>query len=169
MQNQEKTKFYQANTKKLFTELIDGINIGENEEELKRYKYELKYFYTDLIKYTQKVYLNFEVIRSLTGLDRQKAADLDLKLLLQLPFILRYLEQEECWTSNVLVQLLGWEEYVKIIGQLEIQHFPVAKENNLTDDLGFDLNSAYSYMTELRKKDLIVFKKNLEVMEILKE
>jgi len=164
----KKTKFYQANTEKLFPELIKEINLGDDKVSLDEYQGELNYFLVTLGKYTNKVYFNFEAIKSLTNLDQQKVVNLDLKFLLQLPLLLRFMDQKHPETTNNLIQILNLENYVRLISKQEIEFFSILEENGLTDSFKADIDQVYCPFVNLGRRDLTGFKKNLEVMELLK-
>jgi len=160
----KKDQLYQVNMQKLIPEIINEISLGENEEVLVQYKHDLKDFYITLGDYTQRVYLNFEIIKSLTKLRYQKAVELDLRFLFQIPFFLRVMEQQNKELTNFLIQLFDLEEYVKTIEKLEIQYLPILKETKITDDIVGDISPIWLYMFDLIKKDLTVFEKNMDVM-----
>jgi len=158
-------KFYQANTKTLIESLVDGISLGESHKLAQEYKQELKRFYLGLGDYTQNVYLNFELIKLLTKLDWQKAAELDLKLLIQLPFILRFMEYKSKELANIFIQVMGLEEYVKTIEKLEIQYYHILKERKHVDDWVESFERLTELIPKMQKKDLTIFKKNVMAMK----
>lgn len=115
--------------------------------------------------YTQKVYLNFEVIKMLTKMDWQKAAELDIKLLIQLPFILRFMEYQNKEMANIFIQVMDLKEYVKLIEKLEIQHLHILKERKHVDDWVECFDKLTKILPKMQKKGLTIFKKNIEAMK----
>ena len=162
---QENKKFYRANIQKLLTSLINEISLGESHKLAQAYKEELKHFYLTLGEYTQKVYLNFEVIKVLTKLDQRTAAELDLKLLVQLPFFLRFMEYKNKELANILIQVMGLEDYVKMIEKLEMQYAPILKEKKRVDDLIESFDKLARISIKMQKKGLTIFKKNIQAMK----
>ena len=158
-------KYYNANVPKLVKSILDEISMGDDHKLAQAYKEELKHFYISLGEYTQKVYLNFEVIKVLTKMDQQKAEELDLALLIQLPFFLRFMEYKNKELTNIFIQVMGLEEYVKVIEKLEIQYYHILKEKKLVDDWveGFDKLS--KILPKMQKKGLTVFRKNVQAMK----
>ncbi|MFH1669133.1 MAG: hypothetical protein ABIA62_04355 [Candidatus Woesearchaeota archaeon] len=162
---QQGKKFYQADMKKLIENIVGEISLGENHKLAQQYQKELKNFYLTLGDYTQKVYLNFEVIKLLTKMDWQKAAELDMKLLIQLPFILRFMEYQNKEMANIFIQVMDLEEYVKLIEKLEIQYYHILKEKKQVDDWVECFNKLTKILPKMQKKGLTIFKKNVQAMK----
>lgn len=159
-------KNYHANVEKLLDYLLEN---SENDKTFKEYKEWLKYFYNNLKEYTRKVYLNFEVIKALTKLDYDKVLDFDLKLLLQLPFLLRFVEQTNKGIANLLIQAMKLEEYVKVIEKLEIQHYGILKEKRITENWVESFERLSQILPKMQKKELSIFEKNIKAMKALSE
>ncbi len=157
----------QAGFNKIISGILEEITIGTDDKTIKQYKEWIKYFYINLGEYTRKVYLNFEVIKSLTKLDQDKAEQLDLKLLIQLPFILRYIEKENKTLLNIIIQVLDLEEYVKTIEKLEIQNYGLLKEKRQIYDWIESFEKIINIMNKLEKKELNILEKNVEAIKTL--
>lgn len=162
---QQNKKYYLTNMPKLIQSLIEEISLGESDKLTKQYKEELKNFYLNLGEYTQKVYLNFEIIKALTKLDHKKAADLDLTILLQLPFLLRFIEYKNKDLANIFIQIMNLEEYVKVIEKLEIQYFHILKEKKHVDDWVESFEKLSALLPKMQKKGLTIFSKNVQAMK----
>ena len=160
-------KFYSANIPKLLEMVFKDINMGEQNKLFQEYKQELSHFYTVLGDYTKKCYLNFEIIKCLTGLNQNKAEEIDLRLVIQLPFLLRIIEYKDKDLANVVIQVMGLEEYVKLVEKLEIQHYHILKVNNKIDDWVESFDSLSKTLLKMQKKGLTIFKKNVEAVKML--
>ena len=158
-------KYYKVNLPKLLDSLTDSIHLGENNKLSKEYKEELKNFYTNLGEYTQKVYLNYKLVEILTKMDKQKAEDLDLSLLIQLPFLLRYMENKDKDLANLIIQVLNLEEYVKEVEDLEIEYFRMLKKNKMVDSWVESFEKFSSLLPKMQKKGLTIFGKNIKTAE----
>ncbi len=157
-------KIYQANVEKLLDYLLED---SEKDKIFKQYKEWLKYFYNHLKDYTRKVYLNFEVIKALTKLDHDKIPDFDLRLLIQLPFLLRFIEQTNKTIANLLIQAMKLEDYVKTIEKLEIQHYNILKEQRITENWVESFERLSQILPKMQKKELNIFEKNIKAMKTL--
>jgi len=162
-------KYYHANIEKLLTAILKEITLGEDHKLIEKYKKGLRYFYVTLGDYTQKVYLDLEVIKAFTNLDHKKVNDLDLTLLIQLPFFLRYLEKKDKALVNIIIQILKFESYVETIENLEIQYFPILKKQRRIDDWVEHFATLSGLMFQLQKEELIVFSKNVKAIQTLGE
>jgi hypothetical protein len=160
-------KHYRANMEKLLISILKDITLGENNKLIEQYKKGLQHFYIEIGDYTQKVYLNIEIIKALTNLDHRKVGDLDLTLLIQLPFFLRYLEKKDDALVNIIIQVLKFEPYVETIENLEIQYYPILKKQRGIDDWVEYFTILSGLMFQLQKKELIVFSKNIKAMKTL--
>jgi hypothetical protein len=156
-------KFYQANIEKL----LQQVMLSEDHKLAKKYRDALQRFYTKLGAYTQRVYLNDEVIKVLTNFEHQKADALDMGLVFQLPFILRYLEYKDKETANLIIQVLHLEEYVKLLEKQEIQYYHILKENKMMDDLIQQVDNILALLRKMQKSELAVFEKNFNIMKQL--
>lgn len=163
---QEK-KVYCVNMEKLLGILLSDLSLGEEQKIIQRYKGYLKSFYVSLGDYTRKTYLNFEIIKELTKLDQTKAAELDLKLLIQLPFLLRFLEYKDKDIANVVIQLMGLESYVKLVEKLEIKNYDILRDKKKVDDWVEVFETLTKILSKMQKKGLTVFKKNIQAMKTL--
>ncbi|MFC1774949.1 hypothetical protein ACFLZN_01390 [Nanoarchaeota archaeon] len=162
---QEGKKSYRADIPKLTEQLIGKMGLGENNKITKKYLELVKKFYLNLGEYTQKVYLNFDVIKALTGLDQNKAEEIDLALLFQLPFLLRYMELQNKDLTNIFIQVMKLEEYVKTVEKLEIQYLHVLKEKRQVDDWVELFEQISKLLPKMQKKELPIFQKNIEAMK----
>ncbi len=156
-------KFYRVDFSKLLNDL--AIHLGEDDKLSRKYNEELKNFYLKLGDYTQKVYLNYEIIKVLTKKDQNKAEELDLSLLIQLPFLLRYMENKDKDLANILIQVMNLEEYVKTIEKLEIQYFHILKENKMVDSWVESFDKLTGLLPKMQKKGLTIFGKNIKAMK----
>lgn len=159
----QKGKLYRANIEKL----LQQIMLGEDDKLARKYREALQRFYVRLGAYTQHVYLNDEVIKVLTKFGHQKADELDISLLFQLPFILRYLEYKDKETANILIQMLHLEEYVKTIEKQEIQYYHILKEHKMMNALIEEVDEILAVLRKMQKKGLAVFEKNINIMKQL--
>jgi len=167
---------YRANTPIVLTRIIDEIGLGEERRLVKEYRDRLKYFYINLGSYTQKVYLSFDIIKALTRLphkqkekelDVHKGLDLDLRLLLQLPFLLRYVEKTNSAIANLFIQLLTLEDYEHIIESLEFQNRTILRENKWEEDWIDCFHSMDALLPKLDKKGIVILTKSMEAMKKL--
>ncbi len=156
-------KLYHANIERL----LQQVMFGDDDKLARKYREALQRFYVRLGVYTQKVYLNDDVIRVLTRYDHQKADELDISLLFQLPFILRYLEYKDKETANIVIQMLHLEEYVKTIEKQEIQYYHILKEHKMMDALIETVDEILALLRKMQKKGLAVFEKNITIMKQL--
>ncbi len=159
----QKGKLYCANIEKL----LQQVMLGEDDKLARKYKEALQRFYVRLGVYTQQVYLNDAIIKVLTKFEHQKADELDISLLFQLPFILRYLEYKDKETANIVIQMLHLEEYVKIIEKQEIQYYHLLKEHKLMNALIEEVDGILALLRKMQKKGLAVFEKNIAIMKQL--
>ncbi len=166
---QKDKKFYRANIPLFLNFITDVMKLEGSSGIAKKYKKELKYFYDDLGEYTQKVYFNFEVIKVLTKLDLKKTEEFDPALLVQLPFILRYLEYNDKPFVNILVQLMGLEEYVELIHKLERRYIYILEEKKLVDRWVESFETLIKLLPKLQKKGLPLFLKNTEKIKAFGE
>tara|TARA_Y100000310_G_scaffold78020_1_gene74603 strand:- start:13509 stop:14165 length:657 start_codon:yes stop_codon:yes gene_type:complete len=154
----EKKRVYRTNIKRLLT----TINVSDEVSIGKKYNQELKNFYLNLGEYTQKVYLNNQLVKVLTKSDIQKAITLDISLLLQLPFLLRYLEDKDFHFYPVFVKLMELEEYVEMLHKLEKRYIYILEEEKLVDKWVKSYERLLKLLPKLRKKGLPLFKMNTE-------
>lgn len=149
---------YRANTPLLLKKLVEEIGLGEEPKVLKEYRALLSYMYGSLGSFSHKAYLSFEAIQSLAKhsgkLSVHKGLDLDLKLVLQLPFILEWMEHENSTLKNLLVQLLNLEEYEKTIGKLELQYLPVLQEQRKQDEWSRTGDKIAALLPKLQKQGI---------------
>ena len=160
-------KLYQANIKKQLDCALREISLGASSKLAKKYEQELAYFYINLGEYTQKVYLNFEVIKAFAKKKQSKVHEINLKLLIQLPFFLRSMDYANKALANMFIQLMNLEDYAKTIEKLEIQHYHILKDKNLVDAWVESFENISRMLTKMQKKDLIIFKNNKEGMKIM--
>lgn len=156
-------KFYRVNFSKLLSDL--SIHLGEDDKLWRKYNEELKNFYLKLGDYTQKVYLNYEIIKVLTKKDQNKAEELDISLLIQLPFLLRYMENKDKDLANILIQVMNLEEYVKKVEDFEMQHIGILKEKKMMDSWVESFDKLTSLLPKMQKKGLTIFGKNIKAMK----
>lgn len=161
------TKFYEPNMPKLIDLLLAELCVGKKKEIMTAYKEKLKYFYTDLGVYTRKTYLSFESIKQFTGLDQRKAAELDLKMVIQVPHFLRYLEYKEQSYSVMIIQVMNLEKYMKIIEKLEIQNYHILQEKKLTHEFADSFEWFSKVINKMQKEEKAVFMKNAKAMKTL--
>ncbi len=130
----EDKRFYRANMEKLIEALLKEIATDDQDKRIRRYKENLRYFYIALGEYTQKVYLNYDIIEALTGFDHRKAMELDLTLLIQLPFILRCIEIKDKDITNLLVRVMHLEQYLYVLEELHQRHRPIIERQRRIDE-----------------------------------
>ena len=159
---QQDKRFYRADISKFIELIINLVKLGDDSKIAKKYESEVKYFYLKLGNYTQKVYLNFEVIKVLTKLNLKKTEEFDPALLIQLPFILRYLEDKDPYFVNTLIQLMGLEEYVKLIYKLERRYMYILEEEKMVDWWVESFERIIKLLPKLQKKGLPLFQQNTE-------
>jgi len=157
---QEKKKYYRTDVAKFLDYETKMITLGGSSKLVKEYQNELKHFYLDLGEFTQKVYLNHEVIKVLTKLDLQKLVELNPALLIQLPFILRYLEIKDESFANLLVQIMGLEEYVELIYKLERKYHYLLEDNKQIEEWVRSFRILTKLLPKLQKKGLPLLQKN---------
>ncbi|MBS3148747.1 hypothetical protein J4219_07725 [Candidatus Woesearchaeota archaeon] len=149
---------YRANTTALLKKLIEEIGLGEEPRVLKEYRALLSLMYGNLGGFSHKAYLGFEAVQSLAKrsgkLSVHRGLDLDLKLVLQLPFILELMEYENPTLKNLLVQLLNLEEYEKTIGKLELQYLPILQEQRKQDEWSRTGDKMAALLPKLQKKGI---------------
>jgi len=158
-------KKVKANTERFIKRALGEISIGEESKLTAQYRELLEYFYSNLKGFTHHVYLGFATIKALTQLDQHRADDLDFKLLLQLPFLLRYLENVNKSMANILIQILSLEEYEKAIEKLEQQNLHILLEKRQRDSWAESFERIASLLPKLQKKGLAVFTENIEAMK----
>ena len=163
----QKKKFYRANTHVFIIYVLEQICLGEDNVLMKEYRKLLELFYLEMGEYTQKVYLNFEVIKILTKMDMQKADNLNIMFLVQLPFFLRYIENKDKEFANVFIQIMDLEEYVKTIEKLEIQHYSILKEKGMTNAWMKTFDAINKLYPQMQKRGIAVFSKNVAAMKAL--
>lgn len=165
---------YRANTPKIIGALLKEIGLGEEHNVLKEYRDRLRFFYLNLGEYTQKVYLGFEVIKALTQeensgtkkrLSVHKGTDLDLGLLLQLPFLLRYIERKNPLIANVLIQALKLEAYEQVIDAVEFHHRPILRKHKWEEDWIDCFRKMDQLLPKLEKKGVAILAKGLKAMK----
>ncbi len=126
---------YSANTDAILKEAIKSIKFELKEKKSKEYisKYiaKLEYFYLDLGEYTVKTYLNLGIIKTLSGGKPQTAAALDLKFLIQLPFVLRYIEYRHKPVFSLLLPFLSLNDYYSMLVQLERENMHILEKKKL--------------------------------------
>ena len=163
----QKKKFYRANTHMFILYALEQICLGEDNALIKEYRKILERFYFEMGEYTQKVYLNFEIIKLLTKMDMKKADNLNIPFLVQLPFFLRYIEHKDKELANIFIQIMSLEEYVKTIEKLEIQYYPLLKEKGMTKPWMKTFDAVNHLYPQMQKKGLAVFSKNVAAMKAL--
>jgi hypothetical protein len=162
---EEKKGLYRANVKKLLESFLSDLQ-GE-AKALKNYKEKMRYFYFTLGDFTQKVYLNYDVIKVLTKLDQNNVHAFDIKQLFQLPLLIRYLEKQGKQTPEVFAWTLDLEEYLETIGNLEVQYYPVLKKQEKVDgwvEVVWQLNEC---LYQMKKKRFTPFSEKLKALKIL--
>ena len=149
---------YRANAPVLLKKFIEEIGLGEEPKVLKEYRALLSHMYGNLGGFSHKAYLGFETIQSITKHAGKPSIhtglELDLKLLLQLPFILEWMEYENPTLKNLLVQLLNLEEYEKMIGKLELQYLPILQEQRKQDEWSRTGDKIAALLPKLQKKGI---------------
>ncbi len=159
-------KFYEPNMPKLLDLVIEEINLGD-DKIAEDYKCQLKQFYLKFGDFTRKTYLNFEVIKEFTKLSYRKAEQLDLKLLIQLPILLRLLEEKDKNTEIAFIRLMSLENYVKVIQKLETQNYRILQEKKqIYDFVGY--NKWFSKnISKMKDSGVCILRKNLQIMKML--
>ncbi|MAG73329.1 hypothetical protein CL620_03375 [archaeon] len=149
---------------------IASILLSEKTQLFNKYKKQLEHFYISLGEYTHQVYLNFDVIKLMTKLDRHQAFDLDVGWLLQLPFILRYLEEKEdsgMFSNFVRIMKLG--EYIKLIRKLELRYAYILEERNWVNELVTTIQKIIELFPKLATKTEPSFRINMEKIKVFTE
>ena len=158
---------YAANSNKILKEVIKSIEFEFKEKKSKEYldKYlkKLEYFYIDLSEYTTKTYLDLTIIRILAKDGPEKAASLDLKFLIQLPFFLRYAKFKDISIFNLLLKLSNLKEYYNLIMQHERENLHILDKKKLilawADTYKFITRS---YYPQFMKEDPNLLQDNLD-------
>jgi len=154
-----------ANTGKIIKEALSELNLGDGTKLTAEYRKLLTYFYINLAGFTQPVYLGFETIKSITKLDQHRADNLDIKLLLQLPFLFRYLEIVSKPTANIVIQILDLEEYESVIEKLEQQNLHILLKHGQRDNWVLLFERTARMLPKLQKKGLAVFTENIKALK----
>jgi hypothetical protein len=67
-------------------------------------------------------------LKSLTNLKQTKALELNLQLLIELPFFLRLLKQKDKDMIRIWIRIIDLEDYIKLVDKLEIKYCYILKE-----------------------------------------
>ena len=164
----EKKRFFKTDTDKFLLRQIKNIPLSGNEKLIDKYKKQLEHFYVGLGSFTQKVYLNYEVVKVLTRSDPKKLEELDVGFLLQLPFILRYLKYKDEDFAGFFIQILGLQEYVKKIEELEWKHLYLLKQQKRSEEWAETFYTLTKLIPTLRKKGVKIMEDNLEQIRSLR-
>lgn len=156
-------KFYEPNMAKLLDLMLE-MDSGD-DKAVREYKSTLKHFYINFGDFIKKTYLSFEAIKLLTKLDQKKAEELDLKLMLQLPILLRFLKDNAKGVANAIIQLMGLEDYAKLIRKLEFQNSDILEEKKQLYDFSGYFKWFSKKLSKMQDKQLNLFKKNAQIMK----
>lgn len=160
-------KSYKANLKKVIEILFS--NLGDKQKEFQKYKTKLINFYENIKDYSKLTYLNFSIIEELTKFDLKKTSELDIRYLLLLPFLLRYIELKDKTLENIIIQILKLENYIKTIEKLEIQNYHILKSNKEIDKWVKEFEWLSKNIITMQKKGLNIFDKNRIAIKTLGE
>jgi hypothetical protein len=106
---------YKANTNKIIQEVIESLDFDYVTDSgiklFEKYKKALEKFYIGLGNITQRIYLDSSLMEKLIGNNLKKFEVVDLGLILQLPFILKYYEKENPASLNLYIKTLKIKDY----------------------------------------------------------
>lgn len=92
----QKGKKYLTNLKLLLDTLIDESYGKSEDERIKKFRETLKQYYIQYGGFTRRVYLNFDLIKSITKLDWRNASTLDILQVFELPlYIEKHIEKDK--------------------------------------------------------------------------
>jgi len=144
--------------------LIDEISQEEDHKLVRKYAEELRYFYTTLGEFSLNVYLNPEVIEVLT---RGKGKKPDLKFVMQLPFFLRFMEQQNREMANIFIRAMNLKEYINVSEKYMPQHYNFLEENKHLYDWVETFQCAVKLLRKMHKKGMTTFEQNVQALESL--
>ncbi len=164
----ENKRFYKANSNKLLDKVINSISLGDDKKLAEKYKKYLRHFYLDekIREFTQKTYLDDEIITILTGRDSNKAEDLKWSYLVQLPILFFYLRERDEALYNIVVQILGLEEYVKLVQHLEWKHVYILQESRCKEEWAETFNNLQKLLPKLQKKGAAMLDDNKGIVTL---
>jgi len=164
-------KQVKANTERFIKDALEEVTLGEESKLVNQYREWLRQFYVNLGEYTQKVYLNFEIILNLVQenerLNVHKGTDLDLTLVLQLPFLLRYMDKRSPVIGNLVIQLLKLELYELTVQKLEFQFRDILKKNKWEESWIDCFRKIDELLPKLENPNVGVLGKGLNAMKTL--
>lgn len=119
----KENKAYKANTPRIILDAVNNINFrfkdNRTNEYVKGYKLKLKSFYNDLKEFSYPTYLNVELIKSISNGDSDIACNLDMQFIVQLPFILRYIEKQNKSVLRLVLSSLNLNDYYRKLSEFE--------------------------------------------------
>jgi hypothetical protein len=160
-------KYYHANIKKVIELMFENFQFGEEEKVFLEYKQKLIFYYTQLSDYTRKTYLHFDIIKDLTKMNLKNIDDFDIKTIILMPFILRCFEQKDKNITNILIQFMNLEEYVKLIEKLELENYSILKDSKNIDTWVEYSEWLSKSLPKMQKKGLTFFSKNKNTLKKL--
>lgn len=122
-------KSFQA-TPSAIREIIKDIDIGQNNVLVSKYKQALDTIYLGLGDFSLKTYLSLDIFLALTEGYEKKIRDIDLGLVLQLPFFLRFTDKKSKTIYFFLIQALDLVKYSSKILNLELQNLHILHKSD---------------------------------------
>lgn len=145
-------KKYKANTERIINEAISEINFGFTEKKLQRivedYKIRLKWIFKDIKDFSYPAYLSIDMIHDLTGGDSDAIVTLNFQNLIQLPFILAYIEKKSKSILNLVLNLTKLEKYYESLFESENINSIILKRMKKEAQFGEYCNYITGYYTK---------------------
>lgn len=142
---------YQANTKRIIKEAVMGIDFKFKDKKINRYvkdyKLKLILFYDELKEFSHPTYLNLDLIKTIANGDPDLACNLDIGFVVQLPFILRYIEKKDKSILRLVLSSMGLDKYYKKLSEFENKNLNLLDKIERRDLFGeccaYIINSYY--------------------------
>ena len=123
---------YKSDTHRIVNEAIDGIDFEFDDKKIisyvADYKEKLRLFYDELSDFSHPTYLNEELVKILVNKNPEVASNLEIKTVIQLPFILRYMERQSKVSLRLVLSLLNLNEYYKKLSEFENKNSHLLKD-----------------------------------------
>jgi len=161
----QKDNLLSANIPKVLDAILSDLSIGEETKIIQKYRKQLKYFYTHFGDYVKKVYLSLKAVQALTKSNYRIATEMELRLLFQLPFLLRLIEREGKDVTNIFIQVMNLTDYVKTVEKLEVSNFDILREKKLIDEWVENFEFIPKTLIKLQNKGINIF--NTEAMKAI--
>ncbi len=161
----KKEKQYQVNIN-FVKEIINSIS-GQDNKRLSKYKQLLRSFYINLGDYTNLVYLNVGIFRTLAQENEKKANELDLSYALQLPFLLSYIESENKRIYEIITNLLSLNKYVRLLQRLELQNYYIINESKRVYNFVETFEEIQKLFPKIENEEVPLFSKSIKAIKNL--